>query len=448
MVTSVQDITKGFSKAAVEELSRRRNEPDWLRQARLAAWNTYESIPMPVRTDEEWRRTDIRDLPVADVQPFVTALPRVTTRAELPSAVQAALASAGELAGVVVQQDSSTIYHEAAANLEEQGIIFVDFDTAIARYPELVQKYFMLEDAAPADDNKFTALHAAFWTTGTFLYIPPDVEVELPFHAFSTLTVPGSASFFHTLIVADENARVTFIDYCISDTLEQESIADNVVELRAEDGAEIRYIQIQDWGRHVWNFQTQRAVVRQDSAVRSLTVQLGALFSKSVIGSQLVAPGSQAEMLGLYFTDEDQLVDHHTHQNHVAPYAASDLLFKGAVKDRSRSVYNGTIRVWPKAHGTDAYQANRNLSLSPNARVDTMPRLEIGANDVRCTHGATVSKIEEEYIFYLMSRGISRTEAEKLIVDGFFDEVIERVPVESVQRTVREAIDMKIGYLV
>jgi Fe-S cluster assembly protein SufD len=448
MVTSVQDITKGFSREAVEQLSRERNEPDWLRQSRLAAWEAYQATPMPQRTDEEWRRTDIRDLPIDDVRPFAAQSSRVASRDELPEAVQAAMAAAGELAGVVVQHDSSIVYMEAGDDLAARGVIFADFDTAVAEHPELVRKYFMLEDAAPVTDNKFAALHGAFWTTGTFLYVPAGVEIELPFRAFSTLSTPGLATFFHTLIVADENARVTFIDYCLSDTLDQESIADNVIELRAEDGAEIRYIQIQDWGRHVWNFQTQRAVIRQDAAVRSLTVQLGSQFSKAVIGSQLVAPGAQGEMLGLYFTDEDQFVDHHTHQNHVAPYAASDLLFKGAVKDRSRSVYNGTIRVWPKAHGTDAYQANRNLSLSPGARVDTMPRLEIGANDVRCTHGATVSKIEEEYIFYLMSRGITRTEAEKLIVDGFFDEVIERVPVESVQQTVRAAIDKKIGYLV
>ena len=153
-------------------------------------------------------------------------------------------------------------------------------------------------------------------------------------------------------------------------------------------------------------------------------------------------------MLGLYFADGHQHIDHQTRQNHISPYASSDLLFKGAIKDSARSVYSGVIKVWPKAHRTDAYQANRNLILSPTARADSIPNLEIGANDVRCTHGATVAQIEEEYIFYLMSRGISRTEAEKLIVDGFFDEVIERVPVESVQATVRRAIDQKIGYTV
>ena len=248
--------------------------------------------------------------------------------------------------------------------------------------------------------------------------------------------------------MAEENARVTYIDYCQSETHDTESITDNVVELHAATGAEIRYIQIQDWGRHVWNFHTQRGVIQQDAAVKTLNVALGSHLSKSLIASSLEGAGSHAEMLGLYFADEDQHLDHQTRQHHPSPYASSDLLFKGAVKDQARTVYSGVIKVWPGAHGTDAYQANRNLSLSPKARVDTIPNLEIGANDVRCTHGATISQIEPEYLFYLMSRGINQTEAEKLIVDGFFDEVIERVPVESVQQTVRTAIDKKIGYLV
>lgn len=453
MATSVQEMTKGFSREAVAELSRRRNEPDWLRERRIAAWEAYEAIPMPLRTDEEWRRTDIRDLPLDAVQPFTSEIGnQVSSREELPELARASLEDAGDLSGVVVQQDSTIIYHEVMADLAEQGVIFVDLDTAIREHPDLLQKYFMTSDAVADADNKFTALHGAFWTTGALLYVPQGVEVELPFAAISTLATPALATFFHTLVVAEEDARVTFVDYCISDTLsteiEDESITDNVVELHAAEGAEIRYIQIQNWGRHVWNFHTQRANIQQDGAVRTLNVSLGARFSKNVIGSGLSDAGSQAEMLGLYFSDEDQFLDNHTFQNHDAPYATSDLLFKGAVKDESRTVYCGLITVADKAFGTDAYQANRNLSLSGKARVDTMPMLEIGANDVRCTHGATVSQVEEEYIFYLMSRGISRTEAEKLMIDGFFSEVIDRVPVPAVQQIVQRVIDRKIGYAV
>lgn len=447
MATSIQGATKGFSREAVEELSHRRNEPDWLLKKRIEAWEQYEQMPMPKRTDEEWRRTDIRDLPIDDVTPFGEFASRVSSRDELPELVKVSLAAAGDLSGVVVQNDSSIVYHEVDPSLAERGVIFEDLDSAIAKHPDLLQKYFMTDDVVPASDNKFAALHGAFWTTGTFVYIPANVEVELPFRAFATLSTPGLGSFFHTLIVAEDNAQVTFIDYCQSDTLDTESIADNVVELHAASGAEVRYIQIQDWGRHVWNFHTQTGTVQQDAAIKTLNVALGSQLSKSMISSTMAGAGSQVEMLGLYFADEDQHIDHQTRQFHKSPYASSDLLFKGTVKDRARSVFSGTIKVAPKAHGTDSYQANRNLSLSPKARIDTMPKLEIEANDVRCTHGATISQIEEEYLFYLMSRGINRTEAEKLIVDGFFDEVIERVPVESVQETVRTAIDKKIGYL-
>ncbi|CAN5791843.1 Fe-S cluster assembly protein SufD [soil metagenome] len=453
MATAVEERTKGFTREAVEELARRRNEPDWLRTRRLAAWEAYMAIPMPVRTDEEWRRTDIRDLPLEAVMPYTPEFSsRVSSRDELPANVQNILSGARDLSGLVVQEDSSIIYHEAMAELADQGVIFVDFDTAIAEHADLLEQYLMSSSTVPINHNKFAALHSAFWTTGAFLYVPDDVEVELPFEAISTVTRPGLATAFHTLVVAGENARVTFVDYCVSETLSEdiddESISNNVVELHAAAGAEIRYIQIQNWGRHIWNFNTQRGNVAQDGAIRSLNVSLGAGWSKNSIATTMSEAGAQAEMLGLFFTDGDQFLDNHTHQDHDAPYAMSDLLFKGAVKDRSRAVYSGLIRVAEKAFGTDAYQANRNLSLSPNARVDTMPNLEIGANDVRCTHGATVSRIEDEYLFYLMSRGINRTEAEKLMIDGFFAEVIDRVPIPQVQEIVQDVIDQKIGYTV
>jgi len=448
MSTTIEGATKGFSREAVEELSHRRNEPDWLREKRVAAWEQYETIPMPKRTDEEWRRTDLRMLPIDEVAPFGETAERVSSRAELRSDVGSQLEAAGELSGVVVQRDSSTVYYEVDPALAAQGVVFADFDTAIREHPELLQKFLMTDDAVPASDNKFAALHGAFWTTGVLLYVPKNVAIELPFRVFSTLETAGIGTFNHILIVAEEFAEVTLVDFYQSETLAQESIADNVVELHAAEGAQVRYIQVQDWGRNVWNFTTQKGAIHRDAAIRTLNVALGSRLTKGLIASNLVGAGSSAEMLGLYFTDGTQHFDHQTRQNHISPYATSDLLFKGAIKDRSRSVYSGVIKVWPGAHRTDAYQANRNLILDSTARADSIPNLEIGANDVRCTHGATVAQIEEEYVFYLMSRGITRTEAEKLIVDGFFDEVIERVPVESVQQTVRAAIDRKIGYIV
>lgn len=444
MEASVQEMTKGFSRQAVEELSARRGEPAWVREKRLAAWEAFEAIPMPTRTDEEWRRTDIRKLPIDAVAPYARLDGRVTSAQELAPEVLAQLGDESQRAGLVVQIDSGSVYSSLDADLAQQGVIFTDLATAIERYPDQIKRYFMT-DVVPASDSKFAALHGAFWSGGTFVYVPKNVQVEIPLRAEVYLRTPGAATFPHTLIVAEEDSSVVVIDTWHSETTGEPAIACPVVEIFAHDAAQVRHIQLQNWGRNVWNFTTQRSLISQDAVVNSLNVSLGSQLSKSLVASHLVGPGGTAEMLGLYFADETQLLDHQTRQMHIAPYTTSDLLFKGAIKDRARTVYSGTIKVFPDAQRTDAYQANRNLVLSRTARADTMPNLEIGANDVRCTHGATVGQVEEEYIFYLMSRGINRTEAVKLIVDGFFDEVIERVPVPEVQETVRTAIARKIG---
>jgi Fe-S cluster assembly protein SufD len=445
MEASVQEATKGFSRRAAEELSLRRGEPDWVRELRLSAWDTYENIPMPKRTDEEWRRTDIRRIPIDDVQPFTELKNTVDSQSDLPDEVQALISSEIEHSGLTVQIDSSMVFSTVQESVNAQGVIFTDLPTALDQHPDLVKKY--LFGAVPVDDNKFAALNAAFWSGGTFLYVPKGVQVEVPFRSIIRNQQPGASIFSRTVIVAEEEASVVMVDHWNSAAGEDLdlSLACNVVEVHAEEDAQVRYIQLQDWGRNMWSFNTQKGNLGQDARINFLNVALGGKFSRSNISSYLNGAGSLAEMLGIYFADENQHIDHLTRQEHVSPYATSDLLIKGALKDRSRTVYSGLIKVHPHAQRTDAYQSNRNLVLSRNARADTIPNLEIGANDVRCTHGATVSQVEEEYIFYLMSRGINRTEAVKLIVDGFFDEVIERVPVEEVQEFVRDAIARKIG---
>lgn len=444
MSTTVQEIARGFSRRAVEELSWKRGEPEWVRARRLDAWSVYEATPMPSRTDEEWRRTDIRRLPIDQVYPYAGLDRHAGSLSDLPPALVESLGEAALRSGLLVQVDASTAYAELDPALVEKGVVFTDLATAIERYPDLVQRYFMTEAVKPSD-NKFAALHAAFWSGGVFVYVPANTQVALPLRSHVWAETPGAAIFAHTLVVAEEGASVVLIDAWASPTADEPVIASNVVEIIAGEAAQVRYIQLQDWGRNVWNFTTQRGLVQQDAVVNTLNVGLGSRLSKAFIASHLVGPGGTAEMLGLYFADDAQHLDHQTRQWHIAPYATSDLLFKGALKDRARTVFSGLIKVFPHAQRTDAYQANRNLILSPTARADTIPNLEIGANDVRCTHGATVGQVEEEYIFYLMSRGISRAEAVKLIVDGFFDEVIERVPVEEVQADVRAAIARKIG---
>ena len=438
----------GFSREAVEELSRQKGEPDWVREARLAAWETYERLPMPTRQDEEWRRTDLRRLRLDQFKPFAADGQRVTSLEQIEDVGGAgalAFGTSEQRGGIVVQRDRSTLFSELTPDLAAQGVIFCDLDTAVREHPELVQKHFMTE-AVPVGFGKFEALHAAMWQGGAFLYVPRNVAVELPFRVFALAQEAGAAVFTHSLVVLEENAEAFFVDAYRSETQEEAAFASAVVELVLRQNAKLRYVQLQDWGRHVWNFMTERSVLGRDAELKSLQVTLGSKFTKNSIGAHLRGENALAEMLGIFFGDGDQFFDHHTWQLHESPYGTSDLEFKGALKEKSRSVYSGLIKVSEGAQRTDAYQQNRNLVLSRTARADTIPNLEIGANDVRCTHGATVSQVEEEHLFYLESRGIPRTEAQKLIVEGFFRPVIDRIPVEEIQDFLQGAIAAKVGY--
>jgi Fe-S cluster assembly protein SufD len=438
-----------FSREAVIALSRSKGEPEWVLDQRLAAWETFETLPMPSRSDEEWRRTDLRRLKLDRFVPVLQAGSPASSLDQLAIGSGAAHAlqfgEREQRAGIAVSMDGATAYTEIEPSIAAQGVIFTDLDTAIREHPDLVRTSFMTE-AVPATFGKFEALHAAFWQSGTFLYVPRNVAIELPFRSFAIDTEVGQATFTHSLIVVEEGAEAFFVDAFQSETSDDATFTSAVVELILRDNAKLRYVQLQDWGRHVWNFMTERSVLGRDSELKSLQVTLGSKFSKNSIGSHLRGENALAEMLGIFFADGDQFFDHHTWQLHESPYATSDLEFKGALKEQARSVYSGLIKVFEGAQRTDAYQQNRNLVLSREARADTIPNLEIGANDVRCTHGATVSQVEEEHLFYLESRGIPRSEAQKLIVEGFFRPVIDRIPVEEIQGFLEGAIAAKVGY--
>ncbi len=444
MIATEPTTLTGFSREAVEELSRQKGEPDGLRQARLDAWETYERLPMPNQSMEEWRRTSLRMLKLDRLTPFTGVGQSSATLDELSSGSEGGLALSGDHAGTVVQRNASTAYTEAAGSFADQGVIFTDLDTAFGEHGDLVRDYFMTR-AVPRDFGKFEALHAAMWQGGSFLYIPAGVSVGLPFRSFAMADAPGSSLFNHSLVILEEGAEAFFVDAYHSETADRMSFASAVVELILGKGAKLRYVQVQDWGRHTVNIGNQRANLDEDAELKSLQVTLGSKWSKNSISSGLQGRNAQAEMLGIFFADGDQFFDHHTWQLHESPYATSDLEFKGAVKDSARSVYSGMIRVSEGAQKTDAFQANRNLVLSRGARADTIPNLEIAANDVRCTHGATVSQVEEEHIFYLQARGIPRSEAQKLIVEGFFRPVIDRIPVEEIQDFLQGAIARKVG---
>jgi len=439
-MTSMETRVAGFTREAVAELSRLRQEPDWMRDWRLAAFETYESIPMPQRTDEEWRRTDLRALkldrfaPYANVGDSVASLDGVLMEGN-PTTAQS---------GIVVQRDAATVYTDTDSATLPDGVIFCDLTTAVEKHPDLVRQYLMTQ-AVPVSFGKFEALHAAFWQGGSFLFVPKGQTVELPFRSFALAQTPGTALFNHTLIVLEDNAEAFLVDAYQSETKEGASFASGVVELIVGRGAKLRYVQLQDYGRNVWNMMTERAILGRDATLNSLHVVLGSKWTKNSIGSHLRGENALAEMLGIYFGDSDQFFDQHTWQLHESPYATSDLEFKGALRDTARSVYSGLIKVSEGAQKTDAYQQNRNLVLSREARADSIPNLEIKANDVRCTHGATISQVVPEHVFYLQARGIPRTEAQKLIVEGFFRPVIDRIPDEEIQTFLETAIARKVG---
>jgi Fe-S cluster assembly protein SufD len=284
--------------------------------------------------------------------------------------------------------------------------------------------------------------------------VPAGVEVEVPLQIMRRVDGGGS-TFPHTTVVVEENAALTLIDVFSSaefdragrarpDRSTDASLCSSVVEVEARRGATVNYISLQQWGRNVSHFQTQRFTGYRDSTVRSLAVNLGCRFARTQVESVLKGEGSFSEMLGLYFADSDQHFAQRTLQSHNAQHATSDLLYKGALKERSRSEYSGLIKVMKNAQGTDAYQANRNLVLSEDALARSIPQLEIEANEVRCTHGATVSPVEEEHLFYLMSRGIDRVTAQKLVVFGFFGDVLDRIRVPTVREGLSRAIAAKV----
>ncbi len=357
MVTTLEQRTAltGFSREAVEQLSRVKNEPEWLREWRLAAWEAYERLPMPQRTDEEWRRTDFRALKFDRLAPFAGVGERVDALDGLLSSVgDTAVSDRSERAGINIQRDGSDLYTEISDAAKAQGVIYCDLDTAVREHADLIRQHFMTT-AVTVDSGKFEALHAALWQGGTFLYVPKNVVIEHPFRAFTIGRAPGAALFTHTLVVLEENAEAFVVDAFNSETQEGQAMASGVVELILGKGTKLRYVQVQDWGRHVWNFMTERAVLAKDATINSLHVTLGSKWSKNSIASHLKGENTLAEMLGIFFADSDQFFDHHTWQLHESPYTTSDLEFKGALRDNARSVYSGLIKVWEGAHKTDAY---------------------------------------------------------------------------------------------
>lgn len=445
MSVEAKSVTRseGFSEEALKELSWSRGEPDWLRERRLEAWGVYQQMPMPSRKEEEWRRTDLSLLDLNGIASFAEPGEPVAELGELPGDLRSALKGNEGRGGLLIQRNSAGSYRQLAEGLTARGVIFTDLDSAVREHPELVKRYLGAQ-VAPAE-GKFTALHYAFWSGGSFLYVPRNVEVEVPLQALTWADHRGLAVMPHTLVVVETGGSVALVDEFVSPDDRAPALANGVVELSLGAGARAQYVALQRWGRSVFSFCHQRAAVGRDAHLTSLSVVLGSKMTKSWVESHLREPGADVRMVGIMFADGNQRFHHHTLQDHQAPNTSSDLLYKASLADHARSEYSGLIRVHKDAQKSDAYQANRNLALSEHARADSMPKLEIEANDVRCTHGATVGPIDEEQVFYLRARGLSRLAAERMIVQGFFEAVMEKIPLEVVRARVREAVDAKLS---
>jgi Fe-S cluster assembly protein SufD len=433
---------QGFTREALEALSASHGEPTWMLEKRYKGWYHYGELDAPF-----WRRTDIKKLNWEELVPYAPPQAAVNDLDALPPKLRNALAVYGQRAGLLLQRDSARVYSELAEEVRTQGVIWTDMHTAVQEHPNLIQKYFM-EEAIPIASNKYTALHGAFWSGGTFLYIPKDVTVELPFVSVVWQEMPQLAVFPPTLLIAEAGSGVTLVSELLSMGCDAcpDTYHGGVSELYVGAGARVRYINAQDLGRQVYDLRAQTALLDRDSHLEWLTVNLGGRVSRSTQHTILRQPGAEAKVTGLYLPDGWQHIAFDTLQDHVAGNCTSDLLYQGALLGKSRSVYEGTIRAWPAAQKTNAYQSNRNLILSKKARADTLPKLEIEANDLRCTHGATVSQVDEDQVFYLMSRGIPRTDAVRLIVEGFFQPSLDRLPdnLEGLRGRLTEAIAAKL----
>ena len=410
-----------------------------LQRRREEAFALASGMEPPSQTTEAWRYTDLSGLDLA-VRPHVTGATAANLD-EVPAAIQEAAGTVGDRAGMQIQHNSTVMASHLDPDLAAKGVILADLDEASLKHADLVEPH--LHRVVEPGRSLFSALHAALRTGGTFLYVPDGVVVEVPIQALTWLDAEGAAVFPHTLLVVGEDAEVTFIDRYASPDLS--AISDAAVEIVAGPASRVRYVSIQDWGDGVTHLGVQRALLSRDAEFRALSLGFGASLSRVETETVLSGPGGFSEMLGLFFADGSQHFDHRTEQDHVAPNCTSDLLYKGALRDESRAVYSGWVRVRPGAQRTDAMQTSRNIVLSDKAKADAIPNLEIEANDVRCGHAASVGPVEEDTIFYLMSRGISRKEAERLVVFGFFQEVLDRVAIDEVREAATAAIEAELA---
>jgi len=421
---------KGIGEDVAREISALKNEPQWMLDFRLKALDIFFKMPMP-----EWG-VDLGALDFEEFYYFMRPAQRKgRTWEEVPDAIKDAFDKLGIpeaerkfLAGVEAQMDSEAVYGSLKREWESRGIIFVDMDTAVQKYPDLVRQH--ISKVVPLADNKFAALNSAFWSGGSFVYVPPGVDVEIPLQAYFRINAQSLGQFERTIIIAAEGSRVHYIEGCTAPQYSEAALHTGVIEIFVKKGARVRYTTIQNWSRNVYNLVTQRAVVEEDGAMEWVDGNLGSGITMKYPAVILKGPRAHGEVLSIAFAGDNQHYDAGAKAIHLAPYTTSLINSKSISKGNGHSGYRGLVKVAKGAIGAQSKVVCDALLLDPESRSDTYPYIDVHEDDVQIEHEATVSKISEEQLFYLMSRGLSEEEASAMIVNGFLEPFVKELPME------------------
>ncbi|MDQ7799855.1 MAG: Fe-S cluster assembly protein SufB [Armatimonadota bacterium] len=421
---------KGLSREVVEEISYLKGEPDWMRAFRLHSLEVFLKKPLPT-----WG-PDLSVIDFEDIYYYIKPTDRqARSWDELPQEIRDTYERLGIpeaerkfLAGVGAQYESEVVYHSLKEEWEKLGVIFVDTDTAVKQYPDLVREYF--GTVVPPEDNKFAALNSAVWSGGSFIYVPEGVKVEIPLQAYFRINAENVGQFERTLIIVEPGAYVHYVEGCTAPIYTTDSLHSAVVEIIVKEGARCRYTTIQNWSKNVYNLVTKRAVAYRDATMEWVDGNLGSKITMKYPSVYLVEPGAKAEILSVAFAGAGQHQDPGGKVIHAAPYTQSSIVSKSISKDGGRAGYRGLVKVYKGARGSKCAVRCDALILDDRSRSDTYPTMEIDEEDVQITHEATVSKVSDEQLFYLMSRGIQEDEAMNMIVRGFIEPIAKELPLE------------------
>jgi len=444
----VYKARKGLSREIVEEISWLKGEPDWMREFRLRALEIFFSKPMPT-----WG-ADLSAINFDDIYYYIKPTDKQSRSwDEVPEEIRRTFELLGIpeaerkfLAGVGAQYESEVVYHNLQEHLRKLGVIFVDTDTAVREYPDLVREYF--GTVVPPDDNKFAALNSAVWSGGSFIYVPPGVHVDLPLQAYFRINAQNVGQFERTLIIAEEGSFVHYVEGCTAPIYTTDSLHSAVVEIIVKPGARVRYTTIQNWSTNVYNLVTKRSVVYRDAVMEWVDCNLGSKVTMKYPSVYLMEPGARGEILSIAFAGRGQHQDAGGKAIHAAPHTSSRIISKSISKDGGRTSYRGLVRVYPGAEGAKVSVNCDALILDEISRSDTYPYMEIEEDNVTIGHEATVSKISDEQLFYLMSRGIPQEEAAAMIVTGFVEPLVKELPMEyavEMNRLIRLQMSGSVG---